>query len=132
MTLPNTLLFDPLQETELATTGTTTGTPDGGVPGEEVAAQPGWIQFMPFVLMFAIFWFLLIRPEKKRRAQTQAMLSALKKGDHVMTSSGMHATVISMTDEDVTLQVADGVRIKFSRAAIQSVVDGGGDSSSDS
>ena len=130
MTLPTTILFDPLQETPAAGSSqnpgpaTQTGTE---VPGEgtdeEAPPPPAWTSFMPFVLMFAIFWFLLIRPEKKRRKETQEMLSALKKGDRVMTSSGMYARVAQLGEDNVTLEIADGVRAKFSRAAVQSIID---------
>jgi len=139
MTSPTPLFLDPLQDPTApsgASPGTSQGAGDGGTattqpPGDPGAGDPGtpppprslWSGMVPFVLMFAILWLLVIRPERKRRKQTADMLSSLKKGDRVMTTSGMYAQVVQLADDDVTLQVADGVRIKFARAAIQSVVD---------
>lgn len=78
---------------------------------------------MPLLLVGALFFFLLILPERKKQKQRQAMLGALKKGDRVMTSSGIYGTVVSTTPEIAVLQVADNVRLRFSRSAIQSVVE---------
>lgn len=129
MTLPTTIVYDPLQENATGGDAAAPGTvAPGAGTGEEAPPPPGWMNFAPFILMFAIFWFLLIRPEKKRRKETQDMLAALKKGDRVMTSSGMYARVAQLGDDTVTLEIADGVRAKFARAAIQSIVDGDGSS----
>jgi preprotein translocase subunit YajC len=77
----------------------------------------------PLVIVGVMFFFLLILPERKKQKQRQKMLDALKKGDRVMTSSGMYGTVVTTTAEIVVLQVADNVRLRFSRAAIQSVIE---------
>jgi preprotein translocase subunit YajC len=77
--------------------------------------------FLPFVLMFAIFYFLLIRPQQKRSRERNNMLSALKKGDHVVTIGGMHGTIADIDEETVTLKVAENTRIKFERSAIGNV-----------
>ena len=77
----------------------------------------------PLLLVGALFFFLLILPERKKQKQRQKMLDALKKGDRVMTSSGIYGTVVTTTAEVAVLQVADNVRLRFSRAAIQSVIE---------
>jgi preprotein translocase subunit YajC len=70
----------------------------------------------------ALFYFVMILPEKKNRKKRTDMLNALKKGDRVMTNSGIYGSVVMAKGEVVTLQVADGVRMRFSRAAIQNVL----------
>ena len=76
----------------------------------------------PMLAIFAIFYFVMIGPDRKQRKKREAMLAALKKGDKLVTSSGMFGQVAAIQDDVVTLQVADGVRVRFSRAAIQTVL----------
>lgn len=92
-------------------------------PSESAPQSPlgGIGNFIPILLILAIFYVVLILPERKKQKQRQAMLSALSKGDRVMTSSGLYGTVVQLTDEVVTLQVADNVRLKFARQAIQNI-----------
>jgi len=78
--------------------------------------------FVPMIVIFAIFYFLMIGPERKQRKKREAMLGTLKKGDKVMTTGGMFATVAGIQDDVVTLQVAEGVRMRFTRQAVQSIV----------
>jgi len=78
-----------------------------------------WILMIALV---AVFYFVMILPEKKNRKKREEMLGELKKGDRVLTSSGMHASVAIVQDDVVTLQAADGVRLRFSRSAIQTVM----------
>ena len=80
-------------------------------------------QLIPIVAVGALFFFLLILPERKKQKQRKKMLDALKKGDRVMTSSGIFGTVVTATTEVAVLQVADNVRLRFSRTAIQSVIE---------
>jgi preprotein translocase subunit YajC len=88
------------------------------------AAGPGnqgMIQILILVGFFAIFYFLMIMPQRKQQKQRQAMLSSLKKGDKVITAGGMHGEVVELDDEDVRLKVADKVELKFSRSAVAKV-----------
>ena len=92
--------------------------PEGG------AAPSGGSNFLvPMLLVGAIFWFVMIGPERKQRKKRAAMLSELGKGAKVMTTSGMIATVVQVQDDEVTLQAAEGVRLRFSLSAIQTVLD---------
>ena len=88
-------------------------------------------QLMPtlimFGAMFAIFYFLMIRPQQKQKQERERMLSAIKRGDKVVTTSGMFGTVTNLTDKTVTLRVADQVKLEFERAAIGRVVEVQGD-----
>ncbi len=76
---------------------------------------------LPIIIMFAIFYFLLIRPQQKRTKQRNAMLSAIKKGDKVITIGGVHGTIQELTDQTVTLRIAHNVNVTFDRGAINSV-----------
>jgi len=101
-------------------------------PGVEAPAPTSGFDFLfPTILILGIFYFLLIRPERKQRKKREAMLGSLKKGDKVMTTSGMHGTVAQIRDDVVHLQVAEGVRLRFSRQAIQAALDDGDSDSGD-
>ncbi len=78
---------------------------------------------IPGLAVMAIFYFILIRPERKKAKAREMMLGAMKKGDKVMTSSGIFGTVAQVQDDVVTVQVADGVRMRFSRAAVQQILE---------
>ncbi|WP_202080190.1 preprotein translocase subunit YajC [Caldalkalibacillus salinus] len=77
---------------------------------------------LPLVLMFAVFYFLLIRPQQKRQRERNDMLNALQKGDKVITIGGLHGTIVDLTDDKATLKVADNVRLTFERTAVNAVV----------
>jgi preprotein translocase subunit YajC len=77
---------------------------------------------LPFIIMFAIFYFLLIRPQQKRQKQRQQMLNNLKKGDKVITIGGLHGTIAELTDDTVVLRVNDVTKLTFDRNAVNTVV----------
>ena len=79
------------------------------------------VQFMPIILMFVIFYFLLIRPQQKKAKEHKALLDTLKKGDKVVTAGGMHGKVTSLDDKIVTLEIANGVNVKFNKGFIANV-----------
>lgn len=76
------------------------------------------VSLIPFVLIFLIFYFLLIRPQQQRSAQHKSMLDALKKGDKIVTSGGLWGTITNMGKETVTLQIADSVKVKVERGHV--------------
>lgn len=80
------------------------------------------MSLLPFVLMFAIFYFLLIRPQQKRAKTRNMMLANIKKGDKVVTIGGMHGKVVELTDDTAVLLVNDSTRLTFNRSAVDSVV----------
>ena len=82
------------------------------------AAGGGFGAFVPLILIFVIFYFLLIRPQQKKAREHQQFLANLKKGDVVVTSGGLHGTVTGLTDKVVTLEIADNVRVKVSRGYV--------------
>ncbi|HZG76924.1 MAG TPA: preprotein translocase subunit YajC [Paenibacillus sp.] len=80
------------------------------------------MSLLPFVLMFAIFYFLLIRPQQKRAKTRNMMLANVKKGDKVVTVGGMHGKIVELTDDTMVLLVNDTTRLTFNRSAIDQVV----------
>lgn len=76
-----------------------------------------------FLAIAAIFWFVMIAPERKNRKKREELLSGLKKGDKIMMKSGLYGSVAQVKEDVITVQVADGVRLKFAREAIQGFVD---------
>jgi preprotein translocase subunit YajC len=81
------------------------------------------VQLFPFALIFVIFYFLLIAPQRKQQKETEKMLEALKRGDRVVTGGGLHGTVVDFKEADkaVVLEVAPGVKLTFNRSAVASV-----------
>jgi len=77
-----------------------------------------FLSLIPFVLIFVIFYFLVILPQQKRSKQQKALLEALKKGDKVVTASGIWGTVTNLGKETVTLQIADNTKIRMQRDQI--------------
>lgn len=75
----------------------------------------------PIALMFVVLYFLLIRPQQKRQKARTNLLSALKKGDKVVTIGGLHGTVVELTDDVAVLRVNDTTRMTFDRSAISSI-----------
>ena len=81
-----------------------------------------WSLIWPFILMFAVFYFLLIRPQQKKQKQRNSMLNQIKKGDKVTTIGGLHGTIVELTDDTVVLRVNDTTKMTFERSAINAVV----------
>ena len=76
---------------------------------------------MPFILIIAIFYFFIIRPQNKKQKETQKMIDALKKGDKVVTIGGIHGVVSSTKEKTVILKVDDNVKIEVNRSAVAGV-----------
>jgi preprotein translocase subunit YajC len=96
------------------------GTPPGGAAG---SAQSSLTSLLPLVIMFAIFYFLLIRPQQKKAKEHRALLESLKKGDMVVTAGGMHGKVSAVDDTVVTLEIANNVNIKLNKGHIASIIE---------
>lgn len=89
----------------------------GAAPAAGGAAG-GIASFVPLILIFVVFYFLLIRPQQKKAKEHQAYLNDLKKGEKVITNGGIHGRITGLTDSVVTLEIAENVRIKVTRSAI--------------
>jgi preprotein translocase subunit YajC len=90
----------------------------GPAPGGSSGPGSIVIQLVPMVLVFAIFFFLLIRPQQRERQRRESMLASLKKGDRVVTSGGLIGTVVGLGERVVTLRIADSVRVECLRSAV--------------
>jgi len=90
------------------------GAPEGGAAG--------FASFIPLVLMFVIFYFLLIRPQQKRSKEHRALIANLKKGDRIVTTGGLHGRVTGLDETTLTVEIADKVRVKISRGNVAGVV----------
>ena len=122
------------QEPKATTDTPTSPVPGGPAPAPGTTQAPGTPAATPsglpcgidqptmlmIALMFGVLYFVMIRPENKRRKQQQQMLSAIKAGDHVVTLGGMHGTVASLTEKTVTLRI-DTQKVVFDRTAIARV-----------
>lgn len=91
------------------------------------AAAPGStgssiMGFLPLIVLFIVFWFLMLRPQMKRSKEHREMLGKLQKGDEIVTSGGIAGAVEDLGESFVTVQIADGVRVKLQRSAIASVL----------
>jgi len=108
------------------------------IPIGLMAPPPGqgqanaWMQFLPLVLIFGIFYFLLIRPARKRQKQVQQMLDDLKSGDRVVTSGGLLGTVVEVDRSTVQVRIADNVKVKITKSAVVGLQEAGAPSSTES
>lgn len=89
-----------------------------GPPPQGAGQQSPIMAFLPLIIIFAIFYFLLIRPQQKKAKELKAFLDALKRGDEVVTQGGIYGRIEKLTDDVVTLQVADKVSIRVARSQI--------------
>lgn len=92
----------------------------GSGGGSSAPSGGGMASLIPFVLIFVVFYFLLIRPQQRQKKQHREMLVALKKGDRIVTSSGILGTVTNIHKNIVTLQLADNIKIKIKKDFISS------------
>ena len=78
----------------------------------------GFTAFIPLILMFVIFYFLLIRPQQKKAKEHREMIGSLKKGDRIITSGGIYGTITGVEDNIITVEIAEKVRVKVSRGNV--------------
>src|SRR5262245_7799594 len=90
----------------------------GNAPDPGPGAGGGLGALLPFLLIIPLFWILMIRPARKQEAQRKAMLSALEKDDKVLTNGGIIGWVVSVSDDDVVVRIADNVKVKMVKSGI--------------
>lgn len=93
-----------------------------GASGAETQGNP-ITAFVPLIVMFAIFYFLLIRPQQKKAKQHREVLANLKKGDHIITSGGLYGRIHSIAEDVLTLEISDDVKVKTNRNYIAGMAD---------
>ena len=92
-----------------------------GAPQGEATPGSTLMSFLPLVAIIAIFYFLILRPQNKKQKETQKMLSALKKGDRVVTIGGIHGVIQSVKETTVIIKVDENTKLEFNRGAISTV-----------
>ena len=91
--------------------------------GAEQAANPlVSLPIIPYLLIFLIFYFLVIKPQKDKQKEQKTLIDTLKKNDEVVTAAGIHGTVVLVKDKTVVVRVDDNVKIEFDKEAVTSVV----------
>lgn len=94
--------------------------PAGGAAPQGGASA--FMNFVPLIFMFGIFYFLLIRPQQKKAKEHKAMIDALKVGDSVKTAAGIHGKIAAVEDQVITLEIATGVKVKIDKPFVTTVV----------
>ncbi|MDR4493551.1 MAG: preprotein translocase subunit YajC [Nitrospirales bacterium] len=84
-------------------------------------ASPGLLSLVPFLLIFVVFYFLLIVPQQRRQKKQREMLDALKKGDKIITSSGIWGSITNLDKDTATIQISDNTKIRIQRDHIASL-----------
>lgn len=92
------------------------GTPaEGGGPGNT------FLSMLPIVLMFVVLWLLILRPQQKRQKAHQRLIDELEKGDEIVTSGGIHGSVVNLKDDVIVVKIAENVKVELSRSAVARV-----------
>ena len=89
---------------------------------QDAAAQGGLMSFLPLIVIFVVFYFMLIRPQMKRSKEHKKLVEQLNKGDEVITNGGLLGRITDVSDAFITLEVADNVQIKLQRQAVANVM----------
>ena len=90
---------------------------------QDAAAQTGGLMsFLPLIVIFAVFYFMLIRPQMKRAKEHKQLVSQLGKGDEVITNGGLLGKITEVSESFVTLELADNLQIKLQRSAVANVM----------
>ena len=91
------------------------------MPSDQITNPWTQLPIIPYLLIFLIFYFLVIQPQRKKQKEMKDLIANLKKNDQVVTNSGIHGTVVMVKDKTIVLRVDENVRIEFDKEAIASV-----------
>ena len=91
-------------------------------PAANAAAPPAWMQFLPLVAMGLIFWFLILRPQMRRQKEQRTKISAIKKGDQVLTGGGLVGKVLKVDDEYAEIELGPNLKVKAVKSTIADVL----------
>ena len=89
---------------------------------QDAAAQGGLLSFLPLIVIFAVFYFMLIRPQMKRAKEHKQLVSQLAKGDEVITNGGLLGKIMDVSDAFVTIELSENVKVKIQRQAVANVM----------
>jgi preprotein translocase subunit YajC len=90
--------------------------------GQPSGTAAALFQFFPFIAIFVVFYFLMIRPQQRRVKEHQATIAAVKKGDDVITAGGIRGRVTKVTDEEAEVEIAQGVRVRVIKSTLTQVL----------
>tara|TARA_B100000614_G_C14500889_1_gene474614 strand:- start:325 stop:645 length:321 start_codon:yes stop_codon:yes gene_type:complete len=93
-----------------------------GPTGGQAGQAGGLAGFLPIIILFAIFYFLLIRPQQKKAKEHREMIGNLKKGNRIVTTGGIYGTILNIDDTTIGLEIAEKVKIKISRGNVAALV----------
>ncbi len=93
--------------------------PPAGGSGD---AMGSLMSFLPFILIIAVFYFLIIRPQQKRQKERQKLLDSVKKGDKVITAAGIHGVVEGIEDKTVLVKISENVKVKMEKSSIATII----------
>ncbi len=96
-------------------------------PGGAAGGGSAMAGFIPIILMFGVFWFLIIRPQKKQADQRKAMIESIKRGDKIVTNGGLFATVRDIKGDRVVATIAENVKVEIAKSSVSVVVEAGTD-----
>lgn len=85
-------------------------------------AEPGWMSFLPLILIFVVFYFLLLRPQAKRAKEHKQMVESVSKGDEIVTNGGLLGRVTEVGENFLVIEVADGVQVKVQKQMISTLM----------
>jgi preprotein translocase subunit YajC len=85
-------------------------------------APPAWLQFLPFIAVGVIFWFLILRPQMRQQKEQKAKIAAIKKGDQVLTAGGLIGKVLKVDDHYAELELGPNVKVKALKSTISDIV----------
>jgi preprotein translocase subunit YajC len=88
----------------------------------DAAPAPGLMSFLPFIIIFVLFWFMLIRPQMKQAKEHRNMLAALQKGDEVATSGGLLGKVVKVSDSYISLEIAADTVVNVQKITVQTLL----------
>ena len=95
-----------------------------GGSGAEGGGGAPLVQLLPFVLMFLVLYLLILRPQIRKQKAQQRMIDELEKGDHIVTTGGIHGVILNIKDDVLVVKIAENVKVDLSRAAVQRVKNG--------
>jgi preprotein translocase subunit YajC len=84
----------------------------------QAPSAPGWMWAVPYLLVFGILWLLIIRPQLKQQERQKNMISALKPGSKVVTTGGLHGTVVEVRDKTLSVRIAEKVKVEVTKTAV--------------
>ncbi len=91
---------------------------------QAATGAPGIIQLLlPFIIMFAVFYFILLRPQQAQQKKRKEMLNSLKQGDKVVTVGGILGEIVALREDYLTLKIADNCEVRISRSGVSSVIE---------